>query len=243
MKKTFFIFIIVFILAFTPSFIPVYSVNAKSAYLRVITEDTPFYKSLDDSLPLFYLPYTYYVKAINDVGEYTHVEIYDSTSQIALDGYVPKNLLFDDGLAVSSPYLSLKITTADTTVLYKDSSLTTPLQYVFPDRKMDYYGKLTMATENVYYVSYNNRLGYVKESSVVPFLIQNHPNELTFIVPEEPPETQPDTPSVTEDFFGLKIIIIVCLVFAGIIALFFALGKRPSKSYTATGYYDENDYE
>jgi hypothetical protein len=136
----------------------------------------------------------------------------------------------------------LEITTANTAILYADSALTEPLQYLFADRELKYYGSIKVGEQNVYYVSYNNRLGYVRESDVFPFSIANHPNELTFIIPEEPPIVE--QPQITEeqDFFTLKMVIIACLIFAGITALVVALNKKPNKS-VAVGYYDDNDYE
>lgn len=211
-------------------------------YLRVITEDTPFYQSPTDKGPLFYLPYTYYVKALETVDGFVHVECYGQGGIAGLDGYVPLGYLFDDGLTVANPFVVLEITTVNTAILYADSTLLEPLQYLFANRELKYYGSITSGEENLYYVSYNNRLGYVRESDVFPFSIANHPNELTFIIPEEPiPEEQPQVNS-EQDFFTLKMVIIACLVFAGIMALVVALNKKPNKS-VAVGYYDDNDYE
>ncbi len=227
------------------SFLPFALIYAKAEsgkYLRVITEDTAFYKSTDDNVPLFYLPYTYYVKPLNVVGIYTHVECYGHGGTAALDGYVLTDQLFDDGLTVINPCVVLELTTATTAVLYKDSGLTEPVQYLFAERKLKYYGSLNYGEQMIYYCSYNNRLGYVKESDVYPFSIANHPNELTFL-PKDPPE-KTDQPSVSEssDLFALKIVIILCLIFAGIVGLVIAFNKKPLKA-AATSYYDDNDYE
>lgn len=215
--------------------------SAESAYMRVISYDTPFYKTPYDDAPLFYLPYTYYVKVLDVGNDYAHIECYGDALIAALDGYVPKDKLFSDGLEVSSPYLSLTITTLQTAVLYSDETLTTPLQYIFADRRLQYYGAIDSSQGIIYYVSYNNRLGYVKEADVYPFSITNHPNELTFLTPDAPEEPEQSAP-VTEDFFGLKATVFVCLFFAGIIALLVALKQKPGKN-AAASYYDENDYE
>lgn len=217
-----------------------------SPFLRVITDDTPFYKNSDDTSPLFYLPYTYYVKVLDDNGDFLHVECC-GLNFAAIDGYVPKNVLFEDGLSVGEPYPYITIKTSANATLYQDSSLTTAIQYVFPEREMCYYGTYSGTNGNLYYVSYNGKLGYVKESEVYPFSIPNHPNELTFITPdtseeEEPSEESTESETTTEDFFSLKIIIIVCLLFAGLVALFVALKGKPQKAATM-GYYDENEYE
>lgn len=72
------------------------------SYMRVITEDTPFFASPSDSSPLFYLPYTYYVKVIGKSGSFTRVEINGTGYTAALDGYVPTDMLFFDGLEVKN---------------------------------------------------------------------------------------------------------------------------------------------
>jgi len=246
MKK--FILFLTVILTLSISFFP-FAINADvyadTGYLRVITNDTPFYKNSGDTSPLFYLPYTYYVKVIEDGDKFVHVE-WNGDKCAAIDGYVPKDALFNDNLSVTDPFAFMTIKTSTNAVLYSDSDLNTAIQYVFPDRDMFYYGTYTGANGNLYYVSYNGKLGYVKEAEVYPFTLPNHPNELTFIEPTEPtvPPVEEENNSITatEDFFSLKIIIIVCLLFAGLVALFVALKGKPKKA-TASGYYDENEYE
>lgn len=246
MKKVFLCLLVA--LVCTLSIIPTPNASrADSSYMRVITENTPFYQNVTDSKPLFYLPYTYYVKALNENNGFIHVECLIGDGFIALDGYVPSGLLFKDEQEVASPYLSLKIKTASSTVLYGDSVLNQPLSYIFADREMQYFGSLDTSHGKIYYVGYNDRLGYVKEDDVIPFTIENHPNALTFI-PNDPPVEEPSAPQtpttepISEDFFELKIIIIVCLIFAGLIALFIALKQKPKNS-AAAFYYDENDFE
>jgi hypothetical protein len=90
-------------------------------------------------------------------------------------------------------------------------------------------------------VGYNSKLGYVKESDILPFIIDNHPNELTFLIPDTPPE-QPPIIETSGGVQVLKIVIFSCLALAGIVALFIAI-KNKAPSQVATSYYDENDYE
>jgi hypothetical protein len=94
----------------------------------------------------------------------------------------------------------------------------------------------------LYFVGYNSRLGYVKETDLYPFTVPNHPNELSFLTPEQPSNNPQPAPEQNNDFFSLKAIIVLCLIFAGIIALFIALKVKPEKN-VAISYYDENDYE
>ena len=230
------------------SALPPVAVSAENgAYARIITEDTPFYSDVNGEILLFYLPYTYYVRVIDDGEKFSHVECYGTGDAAALDGYVPSEMLYYDGLSVKSPYAQIKITAADTAILYADAKTTTALQYIFGGRVMNFYGKFPVSeNENLYYVSYNDRLGYISEKDIIPFTLPNHPNELTFITPE--PEPEPDNNTGTgkenkgESLFDLRILIIACLVFAGVTALFIAFKKRPVKN-AAAGYYDENDFE
>lgn len=220
---------------------------ADSLYLRVITQETPFYAEETDSSLLFYLPYTYYVKVLGYGTAYTHVEIYGSAFA-AVDGFVPNGALFSDGLEVKNPYPEITLTTARTCVLYADSTLKNTVQYVFSSRNMDYYGALPIVGgETLYFVGYNGKLGYVKESDVFPFNVTAHPNELTFLKPDEPEQPkEDDKPLNAEDTSGdetVKWIIIGCLGAAGIVALLTVFTKKHPEKKAAAGYYDENDFE
>ncbi|MBR1983711.1 MAG: hypothetical protein IKA12_03390 [Clostridia bacterium] len=247
MKRLFILFILV-LLTLNVIFPQNRRVSAEDSYMRVITEDTPFFAYYTDLEPLFYLPYTYYVKVIGYENGYSHVECYGKNS-IKIDGYVPTDLLYDDDLSVTNPYANIKIYTLTPSVIYSDSKLSTPMQYVFPSRQLDFYGTLPSEQGNLYFVGYNGKLGYVKESDIQPFTLQNHPNELTFLqtdveieIPETEPEPDQEQPATTDNT-TLKILIIASLSIAGIIGFFVATKKRTESNYTTNRYYDENEYE
>ena len=122
--------ILCFLFGFSVTKQQVLTVNAESEYRRIINEDTPLYLDGEGCQFLFFLPYTYYVKILNTYGNFFHVECYGTGDTIALDGYVPKNMLYQDGLEVTSPYPEKKITTSNATILYQDTELTINLQYV-----------------------------------------------------------------------------------------------------------------
>ncbi len=224
------------------------SVQAKIEYRRVITQDTPFYSDADGANLLFYLPYTYYVRIIEYGETLTHVECFGTGSSIALDGYAPTEMLYPDELPVQNPYMEKEITTISTAVLYADRNLTIPLQYIFSSRTLKYYGQTSSDKgANLFYVGYNNKLGYVEENTVMPFEIPLHPNELTFIKPEQPPEQttpeQPESEQPTNNTLTIiRIVVIACLLLAGVIGLLIAIKNKP-KTQTNTSYYDENEYE
>ncbi len=255
MRKLIFIFSnlalsLAIILSLTPTSL---SAIAKVEYRRIITENTPFYSDISGTNLLFNLPYTYYVKILEEGANFTHVECFGQGNSIAIDGFVPTDMLYDDKLSVVNPYLEKEITTVSTAVLYADKTLTSPIQYLFASRALKYYGQITALDGTVlFYVGYNNKLGYVEESAVSPFEIPLHPNELTFIVPETPPE-EVEPPLDGEDnneqnkmpidsLTTIRIIVIACLILAGLIALFVALKNKP-KNQLNSGYYDENEYE
>ncbi len=236
---------ILFLLSIFSCSLPVANASASAPeYLRVINEVTPFYADGEGVELLFYLPYTYYVKTI-ELGEIlSHVECYGEDGSILIDGYAPTEMLFDDGLPVTNPYPSITVTTAYSSVLYSDSELSSPLQYVFAGRELCFYGKLSYKnSQTIYFVGYNGKLGYITESAIEPFIMPLHPNALTFLDTENSPEEIVNNGAESKNSLtGIRVIIIVCLISAGVIALLLCLKKKP-KTEPAVSYYDENDYE
>lgn len=210
-------------------------------YGRIITQDTIFYEDEDCLVPLFCLPYTYYVKIISKHGDVTHVSAYGEGSIATIDGYVKSDKIFYDGLTVENPSPVIFITTSDTTPLYSDANGTNTLQFLFKGRKLAYYGSfINEKNEVLFFVGYNGKLGYVSENEIIPFSLPDHPNPLTFLTPDE--EEQPETTTNGEVTLSLKIVVISCVAIAGILALVFVFGKK-KKPTSRVGYYGENDFE
>ena len=116
------------------------------------------------------------------------------------------------------------------------------IQYVFKDRQLRFYGfALSESGDNLIFVEYNGNLGYVKESYVTPFTIENHSNPLTFLTPETPqkPEVQEQNTTGAD----LRIIIIGSLVLAGLISLVVIFKNKPEKKAFSSEYYEEGDFE
>ena len=245
MRKTIYILLSLFFIFNLVLPLPVFAETdgSNSEYRRIITDDTPFYQDKDAKNFLFYLPYTYYVKVLDTAGDFSHVECYGTGKTVAIDGYVPTDMLFEDGLAVFAPYPEISVYTVNSTVMYSDLTLEKPTQYVFPERELFLYGNAVSDDGiNLFCVYYNGKIGYIKETETYPFTIPNHPNELTFIQkPVEPENQEQTTVKRTNSQTELKVVIILCLVFAGIIALFIAV-KNKRENHAPT-YYDENDYE
>ena len=220
----------------------VYAQSDSFRYLRIIDDSTPLYSDSLGTDLVCYLPYTYYVKVLSYSEELLRVECYGSDGTAAFEGYVPAEKLFDDGLDVEEPYADVKATTAVTTILYFDKELTMPQMYIFPERDLKYYGQIPDGDTFIYFVGYNGRVGYVREADLYSFEVPDHPNELTFLITEKEPEPETTPQTETPDLTGVRVMIIVCLVFAGMVGIFIAF--RPKiKHETAATYYDENDYE
>lgn len=212
---------------------------AKVEFKRVMTDDTPFYTDINASELLFYLPSTYYVKILSENNGLAHVECFSGGLAPALDGYVPSEFLVENPLYSGNPFLNLYITSTSSCILYSDPSLSQNLQYVFAGREMFYYGIYTRPQgENLFLVYYNGKLGYVKESGVMPFTVTPHPDPMP--QPEQPEEQNSQTQNNTP-FDTIRTAIIVCLVLAGIVALLLIL-KKKNKPVTVATYYDDNDY-
>ena len=243
MKKTIALLAVIFLCgcsSFLPFLTPTFSAHADGDYMRVITTDTPVFEDRSMTKLLFNLPYTYYVRVLSVEGETAHIE-YAGNRAPAIDGFVKYAALYSDGLSVENPYPAVTVRTAKTAVLYSDVSLSENARYIFPERELYYYGNIPSGESFVYCVSYNGNLGYVKEDCLYPFSVPDHPNELTFIKTEtqaEPTFNEIAEEKKTDDSFVLRIIVIGCLIFAGIVAAFAV--KRPKK--TDYSDYDENDF-
>ena len=230
----------VFISSLTAS--TVYAKTDAYKYMRIIDENTPLYSDVLGTDLVCYLPYTYYVRVLSHGEYFLRVECYGNDGTAAFEGYVPAEKLYDDGLEVDKPYADVKATTAATTILYFDKELTMPQMYVFPERSLKYYGQIPYGDTYIYFVGYNGRVGYVKETDLYSFEVPNHSNELTFLITENEAEPELTPQTETFDLTGIKVVIIVCLVFAGMVGLFIAFRPK-AKLGTAATYYDENDYE
>lgn len=215
-----------------------FALENEGEYLRLIDQNSAFFSDANCTDLICNLPYTYYVKVIEDLGDVYHVECYGIGSIPALDGYVKKNCLYKDDLDKSSPYPHKTIKTSSTAPFYSSISNAEPSMYIFKDREMTYYGFINSTSGTVYYfVDYNGKLGYVSEEFIVPFTIENHPNPLTFLTPKEPenespsleletPDTEPTTTVMSEQNL-LRMVIILLIIIAGFIAVF--VSKNPKK--------------
>ncbi len=225
------------------------SATTSSPYGRVINDTTPFYSDPTSTNLLFYLPYTYYVKIIGEMGDFYHVEYGGYSDNPVIDGYVPKNALYFDEQKVTSPYPSIQINSSTSCTLYDSTMMNIPIKHIFKNRTLMPYG-INYAPNGsvIYFITYNDTLGYVYENQITPFTLENHENPLTFLENNsvKPPitnSTETKKDEKNNEFLSLRIVIIVCLVFAGLIALFVGVKNATKKRTDFSSYYEENDYE
>lgn len=215
--------------------------QTETLYYRVIDYQTPFYADENGYNLLFYLPYSYYIKVISEGTTLIHAECFGKNNTPAIDGYVPKENLQQVDYEVVSPFLDLTISTCGSAVLYKDAQCETQLQLIFSNRYLGYYGNyVSLNGENLFFVYYGGKAGYIKESDVTPFDFPLHirPVEIpSQEIIEDKEETQQ-----TNDLKYLKIAVITCLMLAGFFALFVAFRKKEHPQ-TAASYFDEEDFE
>ena len=210
--------ILAVILLFTWNFSPV-TAHAETPYLRVTETGVYFFAEPVLGTEVFELPTSYYVKNVGEVGDFYHIECYGASSFTPLlDGYVLKTSVTPSN--TDNPYLSLTVKTANSTVMYEDFSLTKSIQYIFKERTLGYYGMMNTDQGIIYFVSYNSKIGYVKEVDLSPFSVPLHP---TPIETKSPPNSQPQSPSDStqnnQNGASLKITVIVSLGLATLIIL------------------------
>jgi len=209
-------------------------------YLRIISDDVILYGDKNFTEPICFLPYTYYLIAVNEEENGFFVEC--DAGEISIDGFVKADEVFSDGQEVDKPYPNLLLKTNDICVLYSDFNLENKIQFVYANRDLQYFGEYVNDNgKHVFLVSYGDKLGYVEEDFIVPFTLSHHPNALTFL-PDETPSIPTVNQTKSDDDLVIKIVVIACLFGAGIIALFISL--KPKKLPLKNADFDtENEQE
>lgn len=219
---------VIFITCFFIGFVPnknLTRINAEEAYLRVLEENVFFYSSPEEDTAVFILPYSYYVKKIGVSGEYYHVECFGLGNTPMLDGFVKiEDVTPSDG--TSLPYLSYSITTAKDAELYFERPLSDSFRYVFKNRTLYYYGKITVDSGEIFYcVSYNKTLGFISEEDVYPFTVPLNPDPID--VPSPASDTENDETENKRTETALKTAVAASLILAAVIII--ALIVLPEK--------------
>lgn len=221
--------IIAFLILIFPYNVETLKADAYVKYGRAITDDVGFYKDSSATKLLFYLPYTYYVKILDEGLAVCHVEIYSTNSLTpSIDGYVYTDQLYFDDLNPINPYYEQELITLSVTPFYENSSCEKILRYVFENRSLRLYGYLKdLNGSYLYFAEYNGAIGYVKEEYVTPFSFTFHPNPLPQPeIPDEPTDTTQTENGNGVNALKVGIIISLCLAVVCIIAFTIKPEKR-----------------
>lgn len=211
------------------------AVQGNTEFIRITNQSTAIYSDKNLSDFLFYLPYTYYVKIIEDYDYFLHIECFDGLLTPTIDGYIKKEDITSERILeqdIYSPFLEITVSTATSTVLYLDLECKTSSRLIFADRKLGYYG-LSCNTDGEYlfYVNYLGTSGYVKEHTINPFEVPLHPIPL-----KKPEQTDKDTEQTKiVSNKTLKLAIIVSLLLAGVIGFFSVVSKKTAKNLAVGG--------
>lgn len=224
------IIIIVVFISLSPFLMPsVTPAFAEEPYLRVVTKNVMFCATPTINDAVFELPYSYYVKKTGESGAFYQIECYgESPYTPLLDGYVLKTDVISE--STDKPYLNMTVTTATSAVLYEDKDLTTPIQYVFKNRTLGYYGAYQLGSQYAYCVTYNNKIGYMRESELMPFDVPLHETPIKL----DPVSVDDDDKNTIETSSDntLKIVVIVALALgAFIIFALIVIPEQKEKRY------------
>ncbi len=208
-------------------------VNASNeSYARILCNDAIVYQDANLSEPIFVLPYSYYVKIEsqnqnsirisfgNSDGIYPQIVGYVSLDKLTIVDYIP-----------ISPYPQIKVSTDVSDVLFNDFEQKNPYFNVAMNEVMFYYGEIKNQDKTLCYVYYLKKLGYIDKSSLNPFSVPLHPDEIK--IQEEggandgEGENLSQTPSnaIGEN---LQIVIIVGISIISISVVYFLF--KPSKN-------------
>ena len=193
---------------------------ANAPYYRVIKSGVKFYLSPNEKSALFELPISYYLKFLGEENGFYHIECYgESAKTPKLDGYVLKGSVVKTTDEPINPYLNLTVTTAKSTTIYQDENLTIPIRYVFSERTLGYYGKISDNDENtVYLITYAGEIGYILEDALKPFIVPLHQTPITESIPTTDNTTISKVTDATSES-DLKSIVIIAVVLSSAIIL------------------------
>ncbi len=217
------------------SFIKISPVNAESEnYARILTTDAVVYQDANLQDPIFTLPYSYYVKIENYAS--TSIKISFGLSDGVypqIIGYVNADKITPVDYVPIRPYPQVKISTDVSDVLFNDFEQKKPYFNVPKDEVMYYYGEIKNQDITLCFVYYLKKLGYVDKSSINPFSVPLHPDEIKIETQGgandgENLETKPTPSNAIGE--NLQVIIIVSISIVSISVVYFLF--KPSKNKT-----------
>ena len=229
------LFLILAFFSFNLNFSNYYVKASTVEYLRVLSNEAYIYDNANLSNKIFKVPYGYYVKVESVNADYVRVTYGDDGNEYpVIMGYMNKSDLTTITTPPTKPFSVIKVSTANSDILFNDVNLKKAYFNVPVDTFMYFYGDCNTETSNLSYVYCKNKLGYIDTSCLNPFTIPNSPDEIITSTPESAPPTdkneeqstsEPQTTTIGEN---LQIIIIVGISVISVSVVYFLF--KPTKT-------------
>ena len=209
--------------------LPVPAADAAAAddkrYAVAATEDVWFYTGESEEERLFLIPYTYYVRVLDEGELYCTVEYQaDDAPYKKLLGYCrTEQLLFVD-FVPARPYLRRQVTL---TYTLPDSGGLSDAELTTVERTFSYYGERTEGAQLYYYVFDGETFGYVPAEEHVEF--EHNTDYLEAMAKPEPAPEEETEETSSVNVVQIVVICILCVA-AVAIAILVLRGKKPVRS-------------
>ena len=150
-----------------------YTVKASNVeYLRVLNTTAFIYDNSSLTNKIFKVPYGYYVKVESVNSDSVRVTYGDDNSNYpVIMGYMHVNDLSSVTTPPTKPFSVIKVSTANSDILFNDANLLKAYFNVPADTFMYYYGEYNTDTNTLSYVYCNNKLGYFDKLGLNPFSV------------------------------------------------------------------------
>ena len=191
-------------------------------YAVAATHDVWFYEEANESKGLFILPYTYYVKVINEGAPYCLVEYKDGTNGYKkITGYCRKDALTFVDFQPERPFLRKQINLSYTIA---GGPITGGGGLGSMERTVYFYGTYYAGTAQYNYVYADGVFDYVPATEPVNYDLNT--DYLSSVTVVDPPAEDPDKASGGLNALQIAVICLLCVA-AVVAALLVLRGKRP----------------
>ena len=191
-----------------------------SSYAVAADKDVWFYSAPDEESGLFLLPFSYYVKVVEDGQPFCKVEYGDGVSLPRLTGYCKSETLTPVDFVPTRPFL-LKQVTLTYTLSGTDEN-----EFDSLEKNFYYYGSTFRGTARYWYVYADGKYGFVAQNKEPDFELNVDYLTTPTTTPTEP-ETPPESaPPMTGVQIAL-VCIAVCVIVAIAAAVFFTRKNPP----------------
>lgn len=222
--------------------------QASTEYARVLNEETPFYSDPDLRSVKFYLPYSYFVRVVNEGVDATRVCYMENYDAPAREGYIKTCDLFVCDYTPEAPYPNLKLILKSDEVLFSNPADKTARVVLSVGDSAYYYGELPVSSEIFYYVYSGIYVGYVRKNAFFEHTLSLHPQPLPKTdVPDssgqstaEPAFSEPKHQVFGAETVAIIIVIAISFVCVSVIYLLFRPESRAAKKVAGSS--DGDDF-